>query len=190
MPDHIIETAERGIPFKTLEDILPEESKLKMLFVTKAPTPDCVEKGHYFQGSQGISFWNKLKEYSILNVPAGEYEDDYLAGQSFGLVSISKRPGKYGDEPHPVDYLGGVDRLIRVINKFQPEILVFVYKSILERFLRYAFRAKCKPVYGFNDGLDEYFKAKIFIFPMPGTPCTALDSHESMLKLKSILSDM
>ena len=39
----------------------------------------------------------------------------------------------------------------------------------------------------FNYDLDEYFESKVFVFPMPGTPCSSDLAHSSMTELKNYL---
>ena len=65
--------------FETLRDILPaNHQKLAILFIAKTPAPISVEAGHYFQGKQGQMFWKKIRDYGILNISPGTYEDENL----------------------------------------------------------------------------------------------------------------
>ena len=62
MPNHKIVIKINGKEVDTLEDILPkipENTGLRILFIGKAPSPESVSIGHYFQGKSGKTFWNK-----------------------------------------------------------------------------------------------------------------------------------
>lgn len=44
-----------------------------------------------------------------------------------------------------------------------------------------------KSIYGFNPDFEKDFETKVFVFPMPGTPCKSDLAHSSMALLKQIL---
>lgn len=176
-----------GKDVETLLDILPNEGKLKILFIAKTPATISVSKGHYFHGSQGTSFWNKLKSYGILKVKQNTYEDENLLDNQFGITDIVKVPRDYGNEPSPDEYKQGLERINAIINKYNPLVIVFVYKGVLDNILKHQFKIKSKSNYGFNAELDHLFKSKIFVFPMPGTPCNSADADLHMKELKKIV---
>jgi len=183
---HAIWIEEDGEIFKTFEDILPPRP-CKILFIAKTPAPKSVEKGHYFQGTQGRTFWNKLIDYGILSVPGGEYEDDQLIKNGYGITDLVKRPRNYGNEPKQDEYIAGLSRIMNIIDRIEPKVIVFVYKKVLDVVIRQSFGIRTKSIYGYNQPLNEYFKSKVFVFPMPGTPCTSEQAHKSMLELKNII---
>jgi uracil-DNA glycosylase len=172
----------------TLKDILPFEPGLDMLFIAKTPTPISVNVGHYFQGRQGRMFWNKLKDYSILSVPFGEFEDDNLLENCYGITDIVKVPRGYGNEPTEQEYQAGLKRIIDLIHEHSPKVIVFVYKKVLDQILKLGFNNYTKSKYGFNPSMDKYFDSRVFVFPMPGTPCSRGEAHEAMSELKRILN--
>ena len=63
--NHKIKIEVNGKEVETLSDILPDNKNLDILFIAKTPSPVSVDAGHYFQGTQGIMFWNKLANYNI-----------------------------------------------------------------------------------------------------------------------------
>lgn len=71
-------------------------SPLKVLFVGKRPSPESVAVGHYFQGRHGKMFWNKLREYGILEFDSVERADDFLLKQGFGMTDVVKIPARFG----------------------------------------------------------------------------------------------
>ena len=79
-----------GKDYDTLKDILPESGKLKILFIGRTPSFKSIIKGHYFQGKRGNNFWKKLNDLGILKVHAGEYSDDYLLSNDYGVTHISR----------------------------------------------------------------------------------------------------
>jgi len=177
----------KGEKIDTLADILPEKGKLNILIIAKTPAPISVKAGHYFQGQQGKMLWNKLTEYGIMTYPHGEFPDDFLLNNNIGITDIVKVPRNYGSEPSNQEYCDGMDRILDLIKDFQPKIIFFVYKAVLDNILRLKFRIPDKSVYGFNPNLDKLFNSKVFVFPMPGTPCTREQSIKSMTELKKII---
>jgi mismatch-specific thymine-DNA glycosylase len=172
---------------KTLSDILPVDGNLEILFIAKTPAPTSVDIGHYFQGRQGTMFWNKLSEFDILKVPYGQFADKYLLSNNYGITDIVKIPRSYGNEPLDDEYKQGLERILGVIEKYKPRVIVFVYKKVLDNIIRLSFGISDKSDYGFNSKLDKYFKSKVFVFPMPGTRCKREQAIQSMSELKKII---
>lgn len=165
--NHRITIQTNGQSFETFEDILPKEDNatLNMLIIGKTPAPDSVKTGHYFQGRNGKSMWNKLEEYGIL-VKKTAYHDDSLLSNGIGITDIAKVPRLTGNEPSIMEYMEGKERVMEIIYKFKPKVVFFVYKPVLEHLS--PFYAKID--YGFNDHLKDNFNGcRPFLFPMPGT---------------------
>src|SRR3569833_740073 len=176
-----------NVQYYTLADILPEKENLDILFVGKTPAEICVEVGLFFKSKHGIMFWNKLADFDILKVPVGAFADECLIANNYGITDIVKIPRKFGNEPSDEEYKIGFPGLIEKVTKFRPKVIVFVYKGALDKLTRLTFNLKSKSKYGFNPNLDRYFGSKIFVFPMPGTPCKSEDSYKAMIDLKHIL---
>ena len=184
---HRIQIQKEGKTYDTLEDILPSDSlKLDMLIIGKVPAPESVKAGHYFQGRQGKTMWNKLTSYEILKKNT-LYHDDSLLHSKIGITDIVKVPREYGNEPSSSEYSEGKKRIISIIDKYKPKVVFFVYKPVLERFVS----PLCEIIYGFNENLIEYFNGcKVFLFPMPGTRGATKDIIEkAMTDLKKYLKN-
>lgn len=173
-----------GQRVETLADILPQDKKLKLLFIGKTPAPPSVEKGHYFQGRQGKMFWNKLTEFGILKIEKGTFEDENLGNQHFGITDIVKVPRHFGNEPTINEYKEGLERIEKIITDYSPRIIVFVYKRVLDNILKLGYNRTEKSKYGMNKDLKGIFNPGIFVFPMPGTPCTKEEADKAMSELK------
>lgn len=167
----------------TLADILPKGGPMKMLMIGKTPAMASVDAGHYFQGRQGRMFWNRLTDYGLFDVPPGTFEDDALLAHGYGLTDIVKAPRNYGDEPSDDEYRAGLQRILVLVGELEPRILVFVYKRVLDQILRLSFDRRAKARYGFNDELNGFFDSRVFVFPMPGTPCTSGEAIRAMTEL-------
>ncbi len=185
-PGHRIFVEVDGRKVPTLADILPDTPGLKFLFVAKTPVPTSVEAGHYFQGKQGKMFWNKLAEFRILNVPAGQYHDDFLLKNGYGITDIVKFPRYYGDEPTDFEYRDGMERILNLIKLHKPKVLIFVYKRVLDNILDRYFNIDEKSKYGFNDDFKKLFGAEVFVFPMPGTLCRREEANAAMTALAGV----
>ena len=184
---HRIQIQKEGKTYDTLEDILPSDSlKLDMLIIGKVPAPESVKAGHYFQGRQGKTMWNKLTSYEILKKNT-LYHDDSLLHSKIGITDIVKVPREYGNEPSSSEYSEGKKRIISIIDKYKPKVVFFVYKPVLEHFVS----PLCEIIYGFNEKLTEYFNGcKVFLFPMPGTRGATKDIIEkAMTDLKKYLKN-
>ena len=134
-------------------------------------------------------FWNKLKTYNLLNVPVGEFEDDHLLDNSFGITDIVKLPRDYGNEPSRQEYKDGMKRIFELINIHKPKVVLFVYKGVLDNILKHHFNKSTKARYGFNDDLETKYGCKVFVFPMPGTPCTRDEANVAMTTLRNWLTN-
>jgi hypothetical protein len=171
----------------TLADILPSKGPMKMLMIAKAPALVSVDRGHYFQGRQGRMFWNRLIEHGLLSLPSATFEDDALLAHGYGITDIVKVPRNYGSEPSDDEYRQGLTRILGLIARLQPQVLMFVYKRVLDQILRFSFRRLEKSRYGFNGDIDERFGSRVFVFPMPGTPCRSVQAVEAMKELAEVL---
>lgn len=184
---HRIEISIDGRTVTTLRDILPSAGPLKMLIVAKTPAPVSVAAGHYFQGKQGQMFWNALVGNGLLTVPAGAFHDDHLLAHGYGLTDLVKEPRPFGEEPTEQEYSAGIDRVLGLIKTYQPMVLMFVYKGVLDAILRLRFGIKVKSAYGFNPDHDAHFGSRVFVFPMPGTPCKREVAQSAMKELSAML---
>ena len=183
--NHRITFLEEGKHCETFEDILPDtNSVLDMLIIGKTPSPNSVKIGHYFQGRQGKSMWNKLEEYGILK-KSTQYHDDSLLLSNIGITDIVKAPRLTGNEPSLAEYMEGKQNVLDIIKRHSPKVLFFVYKPILENIVPLFIKVE----YGFNDTLSDYFYgSRPFLFPMPGTgKVTTEIIRKSMMELKDYL---
>ena len=130
---------ENGQTFRTLKDLVPATGVLRVLVVAKTPASVSVDAGHYFQGTQGRMFWNRLKDHRLLNWRTLGKEDDDLLPNGWGLTDIVKRPRDYTDEPSPDEYRAGAPRIKGLIESYRPKVILFVYKRVLDQLLQHAF---------------------------------------------------
>lgn len=185
--DHRMTIKLNGKYVQTLSDILPDTPGLRVLFVAKTPAPVSVKAGHYFQGKQGRMFWNRLRDYKVFEPPLGKFEDNYLLKNGFGITDIVKVPRHYGDEPSNDEYRDGLARILSLIRTHKPLVVVFVYKKVLDQILKFGFGWHKKSQYGFNHDLKGLFNSEVFVFPMPGTPCSSDMATQVMNELRALL---
>ena len=186
MPEHSINIVVEGREVRTLADILPTTPGLQILFVAKTPAPVSVKAGHYFQGTQGRMFWNRLIEYELFK-PTTPFEDDSLLDHHYGLTDIVKVPRGYGNEPSDAEYAAGTKRILQLVKTHRPKVVVFVYKRVLDQVLRFGLGVTEKSVYGFNPPLQSLFASQVFSFPMPGTPCNSDQAASAMQELTDLI---
>jgi double-stranded uracil-DNA glycosylase len=186
--DHRTQIEIAGAPVVTLADILPDSGPLRLLFVGKTPSPASVEAGHYFQGRMGRGLWTRLDEAGVLHAPPGEFPDDLLLAQGYGVTDICKLPRPFGDEPGEREYVEGWERVNDLVATLRPRILTFVYKGALDKVLRYCYGWEHKSGYGFNDDLMRTFGRRVFAVPLPGVACTAREARRHMTDLAGALA--
>lgn len=184
---HLTEIVVDGCGVSTLADILPRDGSLRVLFIGKTPSPASVAAGHYFQAGMGREFWKRLAEAGILRAPSEGYADDELLGAGFGVTDICKVPRPLGDEPCREEYEVGWQRVVAIVERFRPRILVFVYKGSLDRVLRFSYGWDHASCYGFNDDLSRTFGRRVFAFPLPGVACSAREAQRHMSDLVQAL---
>ncbi|MEA5039508.1 MAG: uracil-DNA glycosylase family protein [Clostridiaceae bacterium] len=193
MPNHkIIMSDEDGRPFATLEDIFPPESP-KILIVGKVPSPFSVEVGHYFQGSMGHGFWNRLREYELFEANTEIWndigEDDFLVQHGYGITDVVKKPRQFGNQPTAVEYRYGAKKLIGQIELLRPHVVLFVFKRAFDKILDLHFRIYEQSQYGFNNQFSHLFSdCRLFVFPMNGTPATRAEIACAMLELQEVIN--
>ena len=186
--DHRIEIEVDGRVVTTLADIVPARGPLRVLFVGKSPAPVSVEAGHYLQGRMGKGFWNRLDEVGLLHAAKGEFPDDLLLANGFGMTDVCKVPRPFGEEPSEAEYSAGWERVSAIITRTRPRILTFVHKSALDKVLQYSFGWDHKSGYGFNDDLMRTFGRRVFAFPLPGVSCTLRESQRHLADLAGSLN--
>jgi len=189
MPNYRTNLTVNGETFATLQDILPDKpKKLDILFIGKTPVEVSVNAGHYFQGKQGKRFWSILCNNNILKVKQNTFEDENLLEHNYGITDLVKKPHPFNDEPSPGEYKAGLSHLMSIIDKYTPNVIVFVYKGVLDNILKYNFNIHKKSDYGLNKELNSVMNTNVFVFPMPATPCTKEQSIKAMEDLKQLLS--
>ncbi len=77
-------------------------------------------------------------------------------------------------------------RILELIQVHRPTVVVFVYKGVLDKIVRLGFGLRTKSSYGFNSAFEEHFGARVFAFPMPGTPCTSAQADAVMKELVKV----
>ena len=122
-----------------------------------------------------------------MNIKSGTFEDENLIEHNYGITDIVKKPRDFGNEPSNDEYKTGLKRIFDLIRNKKPEILVFAYKKVLDNILKIVYPMENKSKYGFNENLEKFFGTKVFVFPMPGTPCTKSEIIKHMNELKKTI---
>lgn len=176
--------------YRTLRDILPESGELKLLIVGRTPSLGSIEKGHYFQGTRGKSLWKRLNDYGVLKVPQGAFADDYLLDNDYGIIHLSQIPREYLQlDTH--QYHKGYNRLMAIVRIYRPKLLLFSYKNALDGVLAAIHVKDTQTKYGFNPQYEDLFDGvPLFVFPMPGTPCTKTEAQVCMDNLVSFMKGL
>ncbi len=79
-----------GVTTETLrEHLVPG---LRAIFVGLNPSPASVRTGHYYQGTLGRRFWDRVREYGIVPWERVGAEDDFAIKLGFGFADLVRRP--------------------------------------------------------------------------------------------------
>lgn len=114
-----------GQRITTLPDYL--RPGLKAVFVGINPATTSVSAGHYYQGTLGIRFWNRLIEFGIVDKLQRGREDESLFLLGFGLTDVVKKPsGSAGDLQHQ-DYEHGTPLLVKKLSDAAPCVVCFTF---------------------------------------------------------------
>ncbi len=168
----------RGADVQTLADIIDKD--LIILFVGLNPSPVSVAKGHYHQGRLGQQYWRLLVDRRILPKPTpGQFHDDLLLANRFGITDIVKVPSARADRLDPADVDYGRAVLRKKIDDLKPRIICSVYKKALEKLLE----TKFKNQWGHVD--ERIADSSIFILPFPYKSAEDIDLH--MRQLSALL---
>ncbi len=116
-------------------------------------------------------------------MPTTGFEDDSLLDHEYGITDIVKLPRPFGQEPSREEYEAGSNRILKLIRIHRPKVVVFVYKKVLDEVSRLEFGIQERSNYGFNPTMEPHFGARVFAFPLPGTPCTKAETTKAMREL-------
>lgn len=174
----------------TLADIVPSSGPTRMLIVGKTPSPVSVAAGHYYQGRHGRFLWSTLTAWGLLAVPDGRHEDEVLVEHGHGITDVVKVPRQPGTEPSPDEYAAGWADLKLELERLRPSVTLWTYKGALDKVLRLGIGKAIATDYGFNPRLVPIFGCRVFVFGMPGTPCTSEQLDRSMAALRRFLDGL
>ena len=118
-----------GQQVETLQELL--RPGLRAVFVGINPAPPSVLAEHYYQGSLGRRFWQRLKDHRIaVDLPPG-CEDEAAFAQGFGFADVVRQPTRSAADLSPSQLCAGVPLLVdrlAALGKPRP-IIVFVFKK-------------------------------------------------------------
>lgn len=122
-----------------------------------------------------------------MRVPRGQLEDEVLLDHEYGIADIAKAPRELGREPSGDEHSEGSARIRTLARRLRPHVLLFVYRGTLDRAIRHGRGLASRSAYGFSKELDALFGSAVFVFPMPGTPCTKETAGRVMRELRGAL---
>jgi uracil-DNA glycosylase len=186
--NHCIEIQVDGRGVTTLADVVPPRGPLRVLFIGSSPTPASVAAGHHLQGKLGKGLWKRLDEAGLLHVGPGQFADDLLLANDYGLTYLCKLPRPLEEDPGEDEYVAGWSQVSSLVTRHRPRILAFVHKSSLDSVLRTSFGWQHESSYGFNDDLMRTFGRRVFAVPLPGAACTAREARRHMVDLAGALN--
>lgn len=125
-PGHRVTEEWMGEQVTTLEDLL--RASLRVVVVGINPALVSVNTGHYWQGSTGQTLFRRLRQVGLLADGVG-FEDDRAFAAGVGFTDVVKRPTRSADDVAPHEMAHGRVLLTEKLERYRPEILLFVFKG-------------------------------------------------------------
>lgn len=119
-----------GDRVQTLEDLL--RPGLRVVCVGINPSPVSVEAGHYYQGTLGQRFFERLRYVGLLSEDRDGFEDDAAFASGVGFTDIVKRPTAKAAALCPAEFEHGQNLLEAKFEAHRPELVIFVFKKAAE----------------------------------------------------------
>lgn len=161
-----------GERVETLEDLL--RPGLRAICIGINPAPKSVAAGHYYQGTLGQRFFERLRNADLLPHESG-WEDDLGFENGIGFTDIVKRPTRSATEVRPNEFVHGRELLKAKIEAVQPRLVIFTFKKTAD--------ALFGPIAGSGQiqGLD-LGGAPVFVMPGPFRPRNEVEARLSELR--------
>lgn len=124
-----------GERIETLADLL--EPGLLAVCVGFNPSRESVRKAHYYQGSVGRQFLDRLRSVGLLPTGLAGCEDDYLFQRGIGFTDIVKRPSWRASDIPDGEYEHGRPILREKLERFAPELVIFSLEKAAPKFFEH-----------------------------------------------------
>lgn len=163
----------RGEEFETLADLL--RPGLRAVVVGINPAPKSVAAGHYYQGTYGQRFFDRLRRAG--GVPEGDgFEDDRAFAAGIGFTDLVKRPTASADQVS-AELAHGREELEAKLAEVDVPLVVFAFKSAAETLLG----PLPKRFFGVVPR-ERIGNARVFVMPAPTAPTADVDDAVKKLK--------
>lgn len=175
-PGHRVSLVWNGDAIETLADLL--RPGLRAVVVGINPAPRSVAAGHYYRGTYGQRFFDRLRRAGGL--PDGDgFEDDRAFAAGIGFTDVVKRPTAGADEV-AAELEDGRHALEDKLATLDVPLVVFVFKAAAETLLgplpsRFYGVVPRRRIVGSR------------VFVMPGPTARTADVDDAVRKLKRAL---
>ncbi len=175
-PGHRVTLEWRGEEIETLGDLL--RPGLRAVVVGINPAPKSVAAGHYYQGTYGQRFFDRLRRAGAL--PDGDgFEDDRAFAAGIGFTDVVKRPSAGADEVS-AELATCRDALEDKLAVVDAPLVIFVFKGAAEALLG--------PLpTGFYGVVPRRRIGKARLFVMPGPTASTAVVADAVKKLRRAL---
>lgn len=172
-PGHRVTVEWRGEDIETLADLL--RPGLRAAAVGINPAPKSVAAGHYYQGTYGQRFFDRLRRAGGL--PDGDgFEDDRAFAAGIGFTDVVKRPTPSADQLAE-ELADGREDLEANLTDAGVPLVIFVFKAAAEALLG----ALPNRFYGVVPR-RRIGNARVFVMPRPTAPSDEVDDAVKKLK--------
>lgn len=156
----------KGEEIETLADLL--RPGLRAVVVGINPAPKSVAAGHYYQGTYGQRFFDRLRRAGGL--PDGDgFEDDRAFAAGIGFTDLVKLPTASADQVS-AELAHGREDLEAKLAEVDVPLVVFVFKAAAETLLG----PLPKRFYGVVPR-RRIANARVFVMPGPTAPAVEVD---------------
>jgi TDG/mug DNA glycosylase family protein len=174
-PGHRVTVEWRGEEIETLADLL--RPGLRAVVVGINPAPKSVAAGHYYHGTYGQRFFDRLRRAGGLPDGDGDaFEDDRAFAAGIGFTDVVKRPSASADEVS-AELADGRNDLAAKLADVDVPLVIFAFKAAAETLLG----PLPKWFYGVVPR-RRIGKARVFVMPGPTAPTAEVDDAVKKLK--------
>lgn len=175
-PGHRVTLEWRAEGIETLGDLL--RSGLRAVVVGINPARKSVAAGHYYLGTYGQRFFDRLRRAGA--VPDGDgVEDDRAFAAGIGFTDVVKRPSASAAEVS-AELADGREELEAKLAAIDARLVIFVFKAAAETLLG----PLPKRFYGMVPR-TRIGNARVFVMPAPTAPTAVVD--DAVRKLRRAL---
>jgi TDG/mug DNA glycosylase family protein len=153
--------------------------RMRLLFVGINPGLISAAAGHYYANPRN-PFWRFLFEAGLTPVCLSPGEDSRLPSFGYGITDIVKRPSNGAGDLAFREFVGGRERLEKIVRQFEPRAICFNGKTAFEGYFG---KTICRK---FGPQRVRLAGTPVFVVPSTSPANAAFPPHVKLRYFKSL----